>query len=200
MNLAIERRLAFGRLAATAALLALVVACGGGAATPAAADNAGGDVADSATQPPVDDAATPPADDGSSGGTDTGTDITDGTSIGDATKGSIKAEITGDLTSTIELPLGAPLAQFDVQGNDSAYLPYTDGAKTLFLTFSDGQILVQYAEDGTGITSGAVPCTVNMDSLDDGEVKGSFNCPDMMLIKGESIGSVDMTANFDAHR
>jgi hypothetical protein len=207
MNLAIERRPAIGRLALVA-VIAVLFACGGsssGATTPAA-DNGGGGgtTTDTASQAPADDVATPPADDGSGGGTDAGsgggTDSTDGTSIGDATKGTIKGEVTGDLSTTFDLPLGAPLAVFDVAGDDSAYLPYTDGVTTVFLTFADGQLLVQYAQEGTGITSGGEACTVNADDIDDGQVTGSFSCPNMMLIKGESIGTVDMTANFDAHR
>ena len=196
------------RILTLAAAVAVATACGGTAAgTPATAGNSTGaapaNPPASATIDPGganQSAAAEPTDDGAA--TDPGGGPVGG-DIGDRSKGSAQGTISGGYSASFDLPFGAPLAQLLAQGAGTAYLPYTDSAKgTLFLTISaDNQLLVQYAgPDNVGLTNGATPCDLKLDALDRGQAKGSFTCRGMLLIKGESLGSADMTATFEAHK
>ena len=191
--------------AASGLLLAasLLVACGGSAtASPSGASRATAPATASA-----DAGGSAASDDGgaaaSEGAEGSGDNGPIGGDIGDRSKGSAQAQISGGLTASVDLPFGAALAQLVAQGPGTAYLPYTDPVNgTLFLTISSGnQLLVQYAgPNNVGLTNGATPCELKLDALDAGQAKGSFTCKGMMLIQGESIGSADMSGSFDAHR
>jgi hypothetical protein len=190
------------RLIAPVVLLLLLVGCGSSAAslapsTPAAASQAPAGVG--ASQPaaePTDVPSTPGA-----AGTDSGGPI--GGDIGDRSKGSVQARISGGYSGSVDLPFGAALAQFGVSGTNTAYLPYTDVTNgTLFLTIGEGsQLLVQYAgPGGVGMTNGATPCELHIDTLDDHQAKGNFTCKGMLLIRGDAMGNADMTASFEGRK
>jgi hypothetical protein len=195
--------------AASGLLLAasLLAACGG---STAASPSGGSQGAPPASANPDPGGAAPSQDDGgataSEGGDGPGASTDNGPiggDIGDRSKGSVQAQITGGLTASVDLPFGAPLAQLLAQGPGTAYLPYTDPVNgTLFLTISSGnQLLVQYAgPNNVGLANGATPCELTLDALDAGQAKGSFTCKGMMLIQNDSIGSADMTGSFEAHR
>jgi hypothetical protein len=178
----------------------LLVACGGSAgsqspSTPAAAPGAA-----SATTPTAATASQPGAAASVAASGDNGPI---GGDVGNRAKGSVKAQVTGGLTTTIDLPFGAPLARFEVDGDGTAYLPFTDPAGgTLFLTISAGNsLLVQYAgPDSVGLSNGASPCTLTLTVLDTSQAKGSFACKGMMLIRPDSLGSADISGTFEGHR
>ena len=69
---------------------------------------------------------------------------------------------------------------------------------------SDGPptLVIEYARTstGAGMTSGAQPCTLNVDILDASTAKGTFSCPRMTLIQGEAVGSADISGTFEAHK
>ncbi len=183
------------RVVVLAAIAVLIAGCGASAAsqpasTPASA--ASGDDQGQATVPPAtqDDGATASTGAGPIGG-----------DIGDSSKGSVHAEVTGGLTSTIDIPFGAPAARFLVDGPNSAYLPYTDPVSgTLFMTITDGQLAIQYAgPNDVALASGGTPCELKLDSLDASGAKGSFTCKALMLIQGGNVGSADMTGTFEGH-
>jgi hypothetical protein len=126
-----------------------------------------------------------------------------GTDQGDRSKGSIQAQLSGGLTTSLDIPYAASLSRLLVDGPNTGYLPFTDTEHgTMFLTIADSGLLVQYAgPDQTGITNGATPCDLHLDSLDASGAKGSFTCKGMLLVKGDgTIGSVDMTASFEGHQ
>ena len=124
-----------------------------------------------------------------------------GGDIGDRSKGSVQAQVTGGLTSTIDLPFGAAAARLLLDGPGTAYLPFTDPANgTLFLTIGDSGLLVQYAGPGdVALTNGAQPCELHLDSLDAGGAKGTFSCKGLLLVKPDAMGSADMTGTFEGH-
>jgi len=200
----------FGRrctsVAGPVAAMLLLLGCGssaGPAASSSAAANApvaspiaGGGAVEPSTGP----AASSGADAGA-GSADLGGGPIGGT-VGDRSKGSIQATVTGGYSASIDLPYGAALGNLGINGPNTAYLPFTDEkAGTVFLTISEGdQLLVQYAgPDNVGITSGATPCELHL-SMDATQAKGTFTCKGLMVIKGESIGSADMTGSFEAHK
>jgi hypothetical protein len=126
-----------------------------------------------------------------------------GGDIGDRTKGSAQATVSGGYSASIDLPYGAPLGALLNNGPDTAYLPFTDVSHgTLFLTINAGrQLVVQFAgADNVGITNGDKPCELTIDALDAGQAKGSFTCKGMLVIKPDGMGSADMTGSFEAHR
>jgi len=126
-----------------------------------------------------------------------------GGDVGNRAKGSVKAQVTGGLTTSIDLPFGAPLARFEIDGDDTAYLPFTEPAGgTLFLTISAGNsLLVQYAgPDNVGLSNGASPCTLTITVLDKDQAKGSFACKGMILIRPDALGSADISGTFEGHR
>jgi hypothetical protein len=179
------------RLGLISGMIAMLVACGGSAgATPTTPDDGG---------------AAPTQDDGG-GGEDpaAGTSVDPGAyggDVGDRSKGSVQAQITGGYTGSVDLPFAAPLAQFDLDDSDGAYLPFTDPSSTLFMTITGGKdILLQYVHPDAALTSGATPCTLDVETLDDGQAKGSFTCKGMTLIQGETVGSADINGSFEAHR
>ena len=201
------------RLILPIATTLLLLGCGSsaGSATPAstaarapgpsvasgASSGSGGGPSQPATEP------TEPAD-GSSpagGGASAGNGPVGG-DIGDRTKGSAQAQISGGLTASVDLPFAAPLAQLLSQGPGTAYLPFTDAVSgTLFLTISDNQLIVQYAgPNNVGLTNGGTPCELQVTALDAGQAKGTFTCKGMLLIKDSSMGSADMSGSFEAHR
>lgn len=201
-----------GSLILTIATMLVLVGCGGSAGSQAtsgpvarAGTSAAGDVP-SPTHDPGAATATPHegsggvASPGGAGSSDGAGPI--GGDIGDRSKGSVQAQITGGLTASIDLPFGALAAQLLGQGPGTAYLPFTDAAKgTLFLTIADNQLLVQYAgPNDVGLTNGATACELKLDALDNSQAKGTFTCKGMMLIQGGTIGSADMTGAFEAHR
>jgi hypothetical protein len=182
----------------------VLTACGSTASSPASSGGGGAGASSPAgtSQPP---AATEPADasestDGEPSG-DAGGPI--GGDIGDRSKGSIQAQISGGLTASVDLPYAAVLARLLVDGPNTAYLPFTDPDNgTLFLTVTQGGLLVQYAgPDQTGLTSAGTPCELHLDKLDGSSAKGSFTCKAMMLVKSDgTIGTADMTATFEGHQ
>jgi len=125
-----------------------------------------------------------------------------GGDVGDRSKGSIQAQISGDMTASLDIPYAANLARLEVDGPNTGYLPFTDPEQgTLFLTFADSGLLVQYAAPNqTGLTNGATPCELHLDSFDANGAKGSFTCKGMLLVKNDGMGSVDMTASFEGHK
>jgi hypothetical protein len=187
--------------------LVLLVGCGSstGSATPSSpaaqapgssAASGGGGAASQPASAPGDAATADPGASGSDGGGPIGGDV------GDRTKGSVQAQISGGLTASVDLPFAAALAQLLTQGPGTAYLPFTDPVNgTLFLTISDSGLLVQYAgPNNVGLTNGATPCDLKVDALDAGQAKGTFTCKGMLLIQGNTMGSADMSASFEAHR
>jgi hypothetical protein len=193
------------RLIGLVATTLLLVGCGSSAASaapsgPAAASQAPAAAGGGASQPALEPTAVASTDPGAAG-SDGGGPI--GGDIGDRSKGSVQARISGGYTASVDLPFGAALAQFGVSGTNTAYLPYTDVTNgTLFLTIGDGsQLLVQYAgPGGVGMTNGATPCELHIDTLDDHQAKGSFTCKGMLLIQGDAMGNADMTASFEGRK
>lgn len=124
-----------------------------------------------------------------------------GDNSGDRSKGSAQAQVTGGVTSSIDLPF-SPTSQFLANGPGTAYLAFTDPTHgTLFLTIADNGLLVQYAgPDDVALTNGPTPCELHVDSLDGGGAKGSFSCKGMLLVHGESLGNADMSGTFEGHR
>ena len=199
------------RLVLPAAAMLLAFGCGGSASSAvpsvAAANPPGASAGVDPSRPaaePTDGATTDPG-----AGGDPGVGSSDngggpiGGDIGDRSKGSIQATVSGGYTASIDLPYGAALGNLLINGPNTAYLPFTDTTKgTLFLTISDGQrLLVQYAgPDNVGMTNGATPCSLTIDALDAGQAKGSFSCKAMMVIRGDSIAAADMAGTFEAHK
>jgi hypothetical protein len=194
------------RLIGLVATTLLLVGCGSSAASaapsgPAAASQAPAAAGGGASQPALEPTAVASTDPGAAGSDGGGGPI--GGDIGDRSKGSVQARISGGYTASVDLPFGAALAQFGVSGTNTAYLPYTDVTNgTLFLTIGDGsQLLVQYAgPGGVGMTNGATPCELHIDTLDDHQAKGSFTCKGMLLIQGDAMGNADMTASFEGRK
>jgi hypothetical protein len=194
------------RIAAGGNLLAamlLLAGCGSSAASPApstaaAASQAPTGAGGGASQPaaePTDVATTDPG--ASVGGGPIGGDI------GDRSKGSAQAQISGGLTASVDLPYAPVLARLMLDGPNTAYLPFTDTTNgTLFLTITDAGLLVQYAgPDQVGITSGGTPCEFHLDTLDAKNAKGTFTCKGMLLVKADGgVGSADMTGSFEGHQ
>jgi hypothetical protein len=188
------------------ATLFLLIGCGsaagsgapsaGPAGTPAAASSVA--ASDDQTQPgeavPSENAGGPDASSDGGGGPIGG-------DLGDRSKGSIQAHITGGLTADVDLPFAPSLAQLLVNGPNTAYLPFTDVTNgTIFLTLADSGLLVQYAgPDQVGLTNGGTPCELHLDSLDKGGAEGTFTCKGMLLVKNDGMGSADMTATFEGH-
>jgi hypothetical protein len=125
-----------------------------------------------------------------------------GGDIGNRTKGSVRAQVTGDLTSSIDLPFGAPAAVFEINGPGTAYLPFTDeAAGTLFLTIDHSQLVLAYAgPNNVGITNGSTPCTLTVATLDASQAKGTFTCKNMMLLRADGMGTADISGSFEGHR
>lgn len=183
---------------ALAATLLAVAACGSSAGTPSGPS---GSSDPTAPAQPASAAPSQGAGD-SSAASSLGANGPIGGDIGDRSKGSVQAQISGGLTDSIDLPFGAAAARLLVDGSGTAYLPYTDPAKgTLFLTINGDQLGVQYAgPNNAALTNGGTPCDLKLDALDADQAKGSFTCHGLMLIQGDSIGSADMTGAFEAHR
>jgi len=199
------------RLILPIATALLLLGCGSsaGSATPAspaaqapgpsvatgASSGSGGGPSQPATEPAESAEGSIPAGGGASNGPIGG-------DIGDRTKGSVQAQISGGLTASVDLPFAAPLAQLPSQGPGTAYLPFTDAVNgTLFLTISDNQLIVQYAgPNNVGLTNGGTPCDLKVTALDAGQAKGTFTCKGMLLIKDNAMGSADMSGSFEAHR
>ena len=170
----------------------MLVALGCGAST--------GSTAPSAPAPtPV--PTTAPASGDGAGASDAGGGPIGG-DIGDRTKGSVKAQVSGDLTASIDLPFAPGAARLAVDGPNTGYLPFTDPTNgTLFLTIADSGLLIQYAgPDNVALTNGAQPCELHLDSLDASGAKGSFTCKGMLLVRADAIGSADMTGTFEGHQ
>ena len=191
-------RSAYGAQLALAVSAVFVVAgCGASAATqaPQATAAAATDDGSQPTQPAATQAATtaPAASEGDENAI--------GDSSGDRSKGSAQAQVTGGLTSSIDLPFSSS-SQFQASGPGTAYLAFTDPAKgTLFLTIADNGLLVQYAGPGdVALTNGATPCDLHVDSLDGSGAKGSFSCTGMLLVQGTTLGNADMSGTFEGHR
>jgi hypothetical protein len=190
------------------AVMVLLVGCAGSATSQATATQAGGADATPAgggapSQPPVAaSVAASPAGGGTAGGASDSGGGPIGGDVGDRSKGSAQARISGGLTASVDLPFGAPAAQLLTQGPGTAYLPFTDPVDgTLFLTISGDQLLVQYAgPNNVGLTNGATPCELKLDALDAGQAKGTFTCKGMLLIQGDAMGNADMSGSFEAHR
>ena len=189
-----NRRIRWRSIVAVGGLL-LLVGCGSSAGSVNPSSPAAQAPAPSTAEPT--DGASPASEPGAC--TDTGPI---GGDIGDRTKGSAQAQITGGLTASVDLPFGAAAAQLLTQGPGTAYLPFTDPTNgTLFLTISGNQLLVQYAgPNDVGLTNGATPCDLKLDALDDSHAKGTFTCKGMLLIQGNAMGNADMSGSFDAHR
>src|SRR4051794_23807588 len=69
-----------------------------------------------------------------------------GGDLGDRSKGSIQANVSGGLTASIDLPFAPAVARLLTDGPKTGYLPFTDPANgTIFLTVTDAGLLVQYA-------------------------------------------------------
>jgi len=125
-----------------------------------------------------------------------------GGDIGDRSKGSVQAQISGGMTSSIDLPFGAPAARFLADGPGTAYLPYTDPANgTMFLTITNGELAIQYGgPNDVALMNGGTPCDLKVDTLEATGAKGSFTCKGLMLIHGGSVGSADITGTFEGHQ
>jgi hypothetical protein len=179
------------RLAILTGVMLVAIGCGGSAGSPAPST--------APTQAGTD--ASPASSDEAPTGSSSGTGPIGG-DIGDRSKGSVQAQITGGLTSTVDLPFGAPAARFLVDGPGTAYLPYTDAVKgTMFLTVTGDQLAVQFAgPDNVALANGGTPCALKLDALDADHAKGSFTCKGMMLIQGDSVGTADVTGTFEGHR
>lgn len=184
--------------------ITLLTACGGAPTASSAGAPSAPAAAPSAGNPggaasPDDGTASETPDPGAPAGTP---DDGGGTSPGDRAKGSAQVQVSGGLSETIDLPFAAVLALWESSGPGSAYLPFTDSDAVLFMTFNGGQLLVQYAKSSTavGLTSGATPCTHDLEVLDGSTAKGTFSCKGMTLIQGESVGSADISGTFEAHK
>lgn len=125
-----------------------------------------------------------------------------GGDLGDRSKGSVQAQITGGLTSSVDLPFAPALARLLLDGPKTAYLPFTDPVSgTLFLTIADSGLLVQYAgPNQVALTNGATPCELHLDGLDGSGAKGTFSCKGMLLVKDGAMGSADMTGTFEGRQ
>ncbi len=195
------------RLVLPIAIVWLLVGCGGsaGAGSPSAGVAATSSVATSSAtaggqdSAPSEPAATPEDGAGASGGGGGGPI---GGDVGDRSRGSVQAQISGGLTASVDLPYAPALARLLVDGPDTAYLPFTDPAQgTLFLTVANGGLLVQYVgPDQVGVTNGATPCEFHLDTLDAKNAKGTFTCKGMLLVKNDGMGSADMTGGFEGHQ
>lgn len=181
----------------------LLIGCGSSAAssapsTPAVsqAPAGGGGGGSQPASEPTEVATTDPGAAGSNGGGPIGGDV------GDRSKGSVQAQISGGLTASVDLPYAPVLARLLVDGPDTAYLPFTDPAQgTLFLTVANGGLLVQYVgPDQVGVTNGAAPCEFHLDTLDAKNAKGTFTCKGMLLVKNDGMGNADMTGSFEGHQ
>jgi len=194
-----NHRRAATRLVLPIAAILLAAGCGASAGTVAPSTAPTQFVQDPTPVPSQDDA----------GGGDTGNPGASGAGggpiggdFGDRSKGSVQATVAGGYAGSIDLPFGAPAARFELDGDGTAYLPYTDPVQgTLFLTITGHELLVQYAgPDNVGLSNGATPCELKVDSLDASEAKGSFTCKGMFVVKGDVTGSADMTGTFEGHR
>jgi hypothetical protein len=186
-----------------ATLVILLVGCGGSAAATSSPTTAPADQASASAPSDGGGAASPTSDAGGGGAEASAGGGPVGGDIGDRSKGSIQATISGGYSASVDLPFGAPLAQLLSQGPGTAYLPFTDVTNgTLFLTINEGnQLIVQYAgPDNVGMTNGASPCDLKLDALDSGQAKGSFTCKGMLVVRNDGMGSADMTGTFEAHR
>ena len=186
------------RLLLPVAMSLFLVGCGASAGSRAPSAPA---AATDDTSPVAQPAATSPAasqpDAGASG--DDRNAI--GDNSGDRSKGSARAQVTGGVTSSIDLPFSST-SQFLANGPGTAYLAFTDPTNgTLFLTIADNGLLVQYAGPGdVALTNGPTPCELHVDSLDGGGAKGSFSCKGMLMVHGTSMGNADMNGTFEGHR
>ena len=183
------------QLGLIAAMLGLLVACGGsGAATQAPPDDGGGAI------------ATP--DDG--GGGDGGEDPAGGESVdpgafggdaGNRSKGSVQAQISGGYTGSVDLPFVSELALFNPDGSGGAYMVFTDPGSTMYLTLDgNGDLLIQYVHPDASLTASATPCKADIEAVDDNQAKGTFDCKSLTLLQGEQVGTADITGSFEAHR
>jgi hypothetical protein len=190
--------LAIGQVAVVASL----VGCGSsaGSATSAGAPTAAATTGSAPSEPaaaPSDlSASGDPGNGSGNGGGPIGGDI------GDRSKGSAQAQISGGLTASVDLPFAAAAAQLLAQGPGTAYLPFTDPTNgTLFLTITEGGLLVQYAgPEQVGLTNGGTPCELHIDTLDAKSAKGTFTCKGMLLVKNDGMGNADMTGSFEGHQ
>lgn len=191
-------------LALAVATALVLTACGGAAPSPTTPPVTGGGGAPSPAAGSQPSAASEPVDASEASGGEASGDAGGpiGGDIGDRSKGSIQVQISGDLTASVDLPYAPILARLLVDGPKSAYLPFTDTVKgTLFLTLTDGGLLVQYAgPDQIGVTNGATPCDLHLDTLDASGAKGRFSCTGMMLVKNDGVGTVSMTGTFEGHQ
>jgi hypothetical protein len=190
------------RLGILGTAICVLSACGGSSA---ASSGASAPVASTAPAPGGGGVSADPGAGGASANPGASVDTGDGPiggDIGDRSKGSAQVQFSGGYTASVDLPFGAALAQFGLSGPQSAYLPYTDEADgTLFLTISNGQLVVQYAgPNQVGITNGGTPCELKIEALDDHQAKGSFTCKGMLLIQGEALGNADMSGAFDGRK
>ena len=194
----IVRTMSAGRLVLPVAMTLFLVGCGASAGSRApSAPAAATDDASQASQPV---ATQPAASQPDPGASDDGQNAI-GDNSGDRSKGSAQAQVTGRVTSSIDLPFSAT-SQFLANGPGTAYLAFTDPTNgTLFLTIADNGLLVQYAgPDNVALTNGPTPCELHVDSLDGSGAKGSFSCKGMLMVHGESLGNADMSGTFEGHR
>jgi len=189
------------RLVAPIATMVLLLGCGSSAASPAPSGPVAGAPAATSgrdeTQPS--EAAAGASDAGAS--SDGGGNGPIGGDLGSRSKGSIQATVSGGLTASIDLPFAPAPARLLADGPNTASLPFTDPANgTIFLTLADGGLLVQYAgPDQVGLTNGATPCDLHLETLNADGAKGTFTCKGMLLVTNDSMGTADMTATFEGH-
>jgi hypothetical protein len=190
-------------------LLVLLLGCGSSAGSPAPSSPVAGTPAATPTASTGGDDIEPSEPAATSGGGGSGASSDAGGSngpiggdLGDRSKGSIQATVSGGLTASIDLPYAPALARLLTDGPKTGYLPFTDPTNgTVFLTITDGGLLVQYVgPDQVGLANGATPCDLHLDTLDATGAKGSFTCKGMLLVKNDSMGSADMTASFEGHQ
>jgi hypothetical protein len=159
--------------------LLLVGACGG------AAENPPGDDGPAATEDaPPDDA---PPD---------GEAPVDG---GDRSKGLARVELTGEFVESLELAvLPAPLSIYEIDGNDDAYVIFTDGVNSLYLTISDGVVGPAQLATENGIFASDENCQGQLDDLSDGHVKGTLTCDSAFVMRADgSTTNTRMSITFE---
>lgn len=189
------------RLVLPLAAIVLVVGCTGSGGSPATQGTTAVEPSSQPTQAPAGEPSAPSVATVEPGASDDDVSAIGG-DIGDPSKGSAQATVTGGVTASIDLPFGAPAAQFPAQAGGTAYLPFTDPVKgTLFITILDNQLSIQYAgPDNVALSNGGTPCELKVDALDAHQAKGSFTCKGMLMVHNESLGSADMTGTFEGHQ
>jgi hypothetical protein len=158
--------------------LLLVGACGG------AAEDPPGDDGPAPTEDAPPDVA-PPDDEVPADG-------------GDRSKGFARIELTGEFVESLELAvLPAPLSIYEIDGND-AYVIFTDGANSLYLTISDGVVGPAQLATENGIFTSDENCQGQLDDLSDDLVKGTLTCESAFVMRADgSTTNTGMSITFE---